>query len=134
MLTGLSHLTLAVADLDRSVAFYTGPLGARLRATWDEGAYLELGDVWLCLSVDPSRAPSRDYTHVAFAIDAASFEAFCARLRAQGVRQWKENRSEGASMYVVDPDGHRLEIHVGDLEIRLAACRRAPYRGMRFFA
>lgn len=37
MLTGLSHLTLAVADLERSVGFYAGLLGLRLEAQWDGG-------------------------------------------------------------------------------------------------
>ncbi|HBP6801995.1 LysR family transcriptional regulator [Pseudomonas aeruginosa] len=45
---------------------------------------------------------------------------------------WKQNRSEGDSFYFLDPDGHRLEAHVGDLRSRLAACRQAPYAGMRF--
>lgn len=51
---------------------------------------------------------------------------------AHGVREWKQNRSEGDSFYFLDPDGHRLEAHVGDLRSRLAACRQAPYAGMRF--
>ncbi|WP_132645912.1 VOC family protein [Pseudomonas aeruginosa] len=60
MLTGLNHLTLAVADLPASIAFYRDLLGFRLEARWD------------------------------------------------------------------------LEAHVGDLRSRLAACRQAPYAGMRF--
>ena len=99
MLTGLNHLTLAVADLPASIAFY---------------------------------GPAADYTHYAFGIAAADFARFAAQLRAHGVREWKQNRSEGDSFYFLDPDGHRLEAHVGDLRSRLAACRQAPYAGMRF--
>ncbi len=53
MLSGLNHLTLAVTDLDRSVAFYRGLLQLRLDATWDSGAYLSLPGLWLCLSFEP---------------------------------------------------------------------------------
>ncbi len=53
MLTGLNHLTLAVADLPASIAFYRDLLGFRLEARWDQGAYLELGSLWLCLSREP---------------------------------------------------------------------------------
>jgi hypothetical protein len=50
-----------------------------------------------------------------------------------GVLEWRENRSEGASFYFLDPDGHKIEAHVGDLVSRLEACRQRPYAGMKFF-
>lgn len=135
MLSGLNHLTLAVLDVERSVVFYRSLLGFRLHATWRAGAYLSLGDLWLCLSLDPQRAATMapDYTHYAFSIAAEEFGAFRARLREHQVVEWRQNRSEGDSLYFLDPDGHRLEAHVGDLESRLAECRLHPYEGMRFF-
>lgn len=69
MLTGLNHLTLAVADLPASIAFYRDLLGFRLEARWDQGAYLELGSLWLCLSREPQYGgPAADYTHYAFGL------------------------------------------------------------------
>ncbi len=136
MLTGLNHLTLAVTDVERSVAFYTDLLGWKPAAVWDGGAYLTLGDLWICLSLDPARAvvpPQADYTHYAFTIAQQDFEAFRARLLGEGVIEWRKNRSEGDSFYFLDPDGHQLEAHAGDLHSRLAACRLQPYAGMRFF-
>jgi len=135
MLTGLNHLTLAVRELDRSVEFYHRVLGFRLDATWDAGAYLSLGGLWLCLSLDPLKAegPQPDYTHYAFSIAQSQFSSFLARLRAAEVVEWKQNRSEGDSLYFLDPDGHKLEAHVGDLASRLAECRSKPYAGMRFY-
>ncbi|PTT29419.1 fosfomycin resistance glutathione transferase [Pseudomonas sp. HMWF021] len=134
MLTGLNHLTLAVGDLPRSLAFYRDVLSLRVEATWDAGAYLSLPGLWLCLSRDPQRnaVPSADYTHYAFSLDQADFPLFVQRLKAANVQQWRDNRSEGASFYFLDPDGHKLEVHVGDLASRLAACRLKPYSGMRF--
>jgi catechol 2,3-dioxygenase-like lactoylglutathione lyase family enzyme len=135
MLTGLNHLTLAVADLDRSFAFYKDLLGFKPAALWNTGAYLSLGDLWLCLSVDARRGAGAapDYTHVAFAIAQGDFDAFRARLREAGVVEWRQNRSEGDSFYFLDPDGHQLEAHVGSLASRLAECRKVPYASMRFF-
>jgi len=135
MLTGLNHLTLAVTDLNRSVAFYQHLLQIRLEATWHNGAYLSLPGLWLCLSLDPLRKsePVADYTHYAFNIDAADFPVFVERLRSAHVQEWRDNCSEGASFYFLDPDGHKLEAHVGDLASRLAACRERPYAGMKFF-
>ncbi|QOY73082.1 fosfomycin resistance glutathione transferase [Pseudomonas sp. OST1909] len=135
MLTGFNHLTLAVTDVPRSVSFYHDLLRVQLDATWDNGAYLSLPGLWLCLSLDPVRSitAAMDYTHYAFTVDAADFTALVERLRAAGVQEWRDNRSEGASFYFLDPDGHKLEVHVGDLASRLQACRAKPYAGMKFY-
>ena len=135
MLTGISHLTLATTDLPRSVDFYTRLLDFQLSATWDTGAYLTVGSLWICLSLEADQASGKPsgYTHYAFSIQAADIAGFRARLLAAGVMEWKANRSEGDSFYFLDPDGHQLEAHVGSLASRLAHCRENPYAGMRFF-
>lgn len=133
MIRGFNHLTLSVADLGRAVGFYRDLLGMRLAADWTNGAYLQAGDLWLCLSALRAGevAPAGGYTHYAFSVAAEDFDALVAKLRRHGVRAWQDNRSEGDSFYFLDPDGHRLELHVGDLAARLAHCRRHPYAGMR---
>jgi catechol 2,3-dioxygenase-like lactoylglutathione lyase family enzyme len=135
VLTGINHLTVGVTDLKRSLDFYTRVLNFRLAATWDAGAYLALGELWLCLSLeqDESNENHAGYTHYAFSIEQADFDGFRLRLQAEGVQEWKRNRSEGDSFYFLDPDGHKLEAHVGSLKSRLARCREHPYTGMRFF-
>ena len=137
MLQSLNHLTLAVSNLQTIVALWRDLLGLSLHAQWDTGAYLTCGDLWLCLSFDETRdyvPPNEsDYTHYAFSVAPADFDSFSHRLEQAGVTVWKSNKSEGASFYFLDPDGHRLEIHVGDLTQRLAACRDNPYAGMVFF-
>jgi hypothetical protein len=48
---------------------------------------------------------------------------------------WQENRSEGASLYFLDPDGHKLEIHAGDWQTRLAAMKQDPWEpDIEYFA
>ncbi|QXH54386.1 fosfomycin resistance glutathione transferase [Pseudomonas maumuensis] len=135
MLNGFNHLTLAVSRLAESIEFYHQVLGFKLDARWARGAYLSLGDLWLCLSVDQVAAGDlqRNYTHYAFSIRQADFAEFAQRLREHGVGLWKQDSSEGDSLYFLDPDGHQLEAHVGDLHSRLAACRVKPYAGMEFF-
>lgn len=135
MLTGLNHLTLAIAELPRSVEFYVELLGFRLAARWDTGAYLTVGDLWLCLSLDEQRLRENhpDYTHYAFTVGQSEFAGITAALRLQNVFEWKANSSEGDSFYFSDPDNHRLELHVGNLASRLDQCRRQPYAGMEFF-
>ncbi|MBZ5488363.1 fosfomycin resistance glutathione transferase [Halomonas aquamarina] len=129
MITGLNHITLAVSDLERSLHFYTQVLGLTGHAKWNNGAYLSAGKLWLCLSCDEPCAKT-DYTHIAFDVAQADFDACCARLEALEVRQWKLNKSEGHSIYILDPDGHKLEIHAGGLQSRLASLVENPYSGL----
>ena len=123
---GLNHITLAVADMVPAVDFYTHGLGFELAKQWEGGAYLTAGELWLCLSLDPAarRTPHLDYSHLAFDVAGEDFAALRDRLLALGARSWKDNRSEGESFYFLDPDGHKLEIHVGTLASRLAAMER----------
>ncbi len=120
---GINHITLAVADLDAAVCFYRDVLGLRLCKRWDGGAYLEAGEFWICLSPDTAtrRMPHPDYTHMAFDVDDDEFDAMATRLSRAGAATWKDNRSEGRSHYFLDPDGHKLELHVGTLQSRLDA-------------
>lgn len=132
MLQGLNHLTIAVRDVQISFQFYRDILGFKPKAIWDQGAYLSLGDLWLCLSLGPV-ITEKDYTHYAFTLAEEEFPEFEQKLRDAGILEWKENKSEGKSIYFLDPDGHQLEAHCGDLNSRLKACRETPYRGIRFF-
>lgn len=119
-LRGLNHITLAVKNLETSVQFYTKALGLTLDANWASGAYLAVGDLWVCLSLDPTAEPSTDYTHIAFDVDQADFNKMRKQIVAYGVEEWKSNRSEGDSFYFLDPEGHKLELHVGTLRSRLS--------------
>lgn len=135
MITGINHVTLAVRDLERSFSFYTAVVGLKPVAKWARGAYLLAGDGWICLSLDAEtrHGPQAEYTHLAFSVDPAAFGDCTKAIRSRDVVLWKENRSEGDSLYFLDPDGHKLEIHAGDLQSRLAALREQPYAGLELY-
>ncbi|HIF6199632.1 TPA: fosfomycin resistance glutathione transferase [Vibrio parahaemolyticus] len=129
MISGLNHITLAVSDLERSLKFYIDTLGFTGHVKWDNGAYISIGDAWFCLSCD-SPCPKTDYTHIVFDISREDFEHFSSRVISFDIEVWKQNISEGQSLYILDPDGHKLEIHVGSLKSRLEALKSKPYSGL----
>lgn len=131
VITGINHITFSVKDLHASLAFYRDLLGMTLQVSWDAGAYLTAGDAWICLSLGHTSSAD-DYTHIAFSSREEGFDQLRGRLRAAGIQEWKVNTSEGDSLYVLDPDGHRLELHCGTLASRLADMRRSPYPGTLF--
>src|SRR5262249_36679938 len=135
MITGINHVTLAVRDVEASFHFYTQVLGYRAVAKWPKGAYLLAGDVWLALVRD---AQVRDhalpeYTHIAWTVAPVDFDGMCQRIQQARAPIWQENRTEGASLYFTDPDGHKLEFHASDLAARLRAARAQPWDGLEFF-
>lgn len=132
MLRGLNHITIAVGDLDTSFDFYTQLLGFKPHARWDAGAYLSVGGLWICLSCDTA-IPSQDYAHIALDCAADKFNLIAVQLREANVIEWKQNTSEGDSLYFLDPDGHKLEIHCGNLQSRLESLKEKPYKGLIWF-
>jgi len=129
MLKGLNHITVAVNNLEESFTFYTTVLGMRAKAKWSMGAYLVLGDLWFCLNTDKSK-PSCDYSHIAFDIKEEDFYEMKKNLEKNKVKFWKENSSEGNSLYILDPNNFKLEIHVGTLQSRLDSLKEKPFKDL----
>jgi catechol 2,3-dioxygenase-like lactoylglutathione lyase family enzyme len=125
---GLNHVTLAVSDLERSVAFYSVLLGFSIRMRSPSSAYLEAGNLWLALVVDAEvrRGPLPEYSHIALSVDQASLPVLANRLTRAGTKQWQKPENSD-SFYFVDPDGHKLELHSGDLRRRLRARAVNPW-------
>lgn len=71
-----------------------------------------------------------DPTYLAFSLDEGTLETFTFAIQAKGITIWKQNTSEDASLYFLDPDKHKLEVHVGNLENRLAAHREQPHKNL----
>jgi len=126
MITGLNHITLAVKDINASFNFYRNVLSLKPLCKWDKGAYFLSGDCWFCLNVDDQRAPNHCYTHYAFSVSAEHFDTVAKRIVHSGAPIFKDNTSPGESLYFLDPDGHKLEIHVGNWQTRIAVKKENP--------
>ena len=131
MLNGLNHITVTVKDLDASLEFYAAILGMKPIVRWQKGAYLTLGALWFCLSSGES-LPAGDYSHIALNVEESDFPDIEEKLLNVGAQVWQENTSEGNSIYFLDPNGHKFEVHSGSLESRLLAIRDSPYEGLEW--
>jgi len=122
----LHHTMLPVADLDRSIEFYTRLLGMKLKerhaseARKVEVALIGYGEEasapFLELIKDTSeRAPAQVIpANIHVGIDTSDLRKLCTVLEKEGVafiRPFKQ-RSDGTgfSAWVRDPDGHELEL------------------------
>jgi catechol 2,3-dioxygenase-like lactoylglutathione lyase family enzyme len=121
MITGISHITLSV-----SVPFLRGHADDEAAGALEQR---RLPPRRRCVAVPHARraSPLPEYSHIAFSVSGSQFDDAAARIRASGAAIWQDNRSEGASLYFVDPDGHKLEIHAGDWRTRLAAMKEHPW-------
>jgi hypothetical protein len=54
------------------------------------------------------------------------FDALCQRITDSGAKVFKDNTSPGKSLYFLDPDDHKCEIHVGDWKARIAGKKANP--------
>ena len=132
MLNGINHITVAVRDLDKSFDFYVSLLGMKPHIKWNRGAYLTVGNLWFCLSCDESE-PAKDYSHISFNVEENHFAEISKEIIKANVTIWKDNKSEGRSIYFLDPDGHKFEIHSGSLNNRLTELKNKPFEGMQWF-
>jgi catechol 2,3-dioxygenase-like lactoylglutathione lyase family enzyme len=118
----LDHLILVVNDPAASVAFYTRVLG--LVHEGQRGPF-EVLRVTPDFVLQLAPWGTKGGEHLAFALDAASFEAVFARLRAEGIRYGDSfhdvgnqkgpgveagARGDEPSLYFNDPNQHLLEI------------------------
>jgi catechol 2,3-dioxygenase-like lactoylglutathione lyase family enzyme len=124
---GFDHVNLRVADLDRALRFYQGALGLRekRRNTRQDGSVsllaLRAGNCIVFLQPSPGYAPpaaprQSGLDHYSLEIECQDPEQLAGWLREQGVEivdgpvRRDGAHGAGTSIYVRDPDGHRLEI------------------------
>lgn len=132
MITGLNHITLAVKDIEESFSFYRTVMGFTPLCKWEGSAYFlvgnpdQLGCLWFCLDRDASHQNTSCNIHYAFSVSTEDFRAMSQRIISSGTLIYKENCSPGDSLYFLDPDGHKLEIHVGNWQTRVQAKKKNP--------
>ncbi|MCG6904316.1 MAG: VOC family protein [Rhodobacter sp.] len=123
---GVDHVVFLVADLDRACAFYRDVLNCRpgfaypdlgMRQVWFGAALIVLWDVTHpgAAAAVPPVAGGRNVDHVCLACGPIDHAALRAHLAALGVAIEREAnhggaRGMGASFYIRDPDGNRIEL------------------------
>ena len=89
----------------------------------------------MCLSLNNylDRSKAAGYTHIAFSVSPKTLQKFRQNIKQLNLKLWQENTSEGDSLYILDPDNHQLELHVGNWQTRLWATKQDPYADMIFY-
>jgi len=118
----IGHVHLKVADLDRSLAFYSGVLGFRVQQRWGRSAaFLGAGDyhhhiglnTWQSLG-GPSPAPgTTGLFHTAILYpDRASLADALRRILAAGIPlEGAADHGVSEALYLRDPDGNGVELY-----------------------
>ncbi|EAE8346428.1 FosX/FosE/FosI family fosfomycin resistance thiol transferase [Listeria monocytogenes] len=128
MVSGLSHITLIVKDLNRTTAFLQNIFNAEeIYSSGDHTFSLSkekfflIAGLWICIMEGESLG-KRTYNHIAFQIQAEEVDDYLERIQSVGA-EIKQDRSrvngEGRSIYFYDFDNHLFELHAGTLEERL---------------
>ena len=126
MISGLSHMTFMVKDLDRAAEFWGKILGAKEVYSREANSsptvkYFLLNDLWIALNKGEP-LPERTYNHIAFAISDSDFDMYIARIQDVGteIDPGRTRRDgEGRSIYFYDFDNHMFELHTGSLVERM---------------
>ncbi|MHB1000832.1 MAG: FosX/FosE/FosI family fosfomycin resistance hydrolase [Armatimonadota bacterium] len=128
MITGISHLTLIVKDLERATIFFKQIFDAEIVYSSEDKTFslakerfLLVGNQWIAIMQGES-LPSRSYNHIAFKISDDDFDIYESKILAAGVDTIPSRPrvpGEGLSLYFYDFDNHLFELHTGTLSDRL---------------
>ncbi|MBC1864658.1 FosX/FosE/FosI family fosfomycin resistance thiol transferase [Listeria welshimeri] len=128
MISGLSHITLIVRDLNKTTTFLQEIFDAEeIYSSGDKTFSLSkekfflIAGLWICI-MEGESLQERTYNHIAFRIHAEEMDEYTERIKSLDV-EIKPERSrvtgEGRSIYFYDYDNHLFELHAGTLEERL---------------
>jgi len=121
LINGISHITFAVADLERTATFFKRIFDAREVYSSPTAKYFLINNLWIALNKGEP-LPERTYNHIAFAIQDSDFDEFIERIKEVGteiVQGRQRHDDEGRSVYFYDYDNHLFELHTGTLSKRL---------------
>ncbi|EEO6605160.1 TPA: fosfomycin resistance hydrolase FosX [Listeria monocytogenes] len=128
MISGLSHITLIVKDLNKTTAFLQNIFNAEeIYSSGDKTFSLSkekfflIAGLWICI-MEGDSLQERTYNHIAFQIQSEEVDEYTELIKALGVEMKPERprvQGEGRSIYFYDFDNHLFELHAGTLEERL---------------
>ena len=116
---GFDHVAIAVRDVAASRDWYVRVLGLKRRFEEDWGdvpSVMCAGGACIALfpvEGEPKPAPGRDsliMRHFAWRVDRANFVRAQQRFRELGIEFESADHGIAHSVYISDPDGHRIEI------------------------
>jgi fosfomycin resistance protein FosX len=133
VISGLSHLTFVVRDLEKMARIVVEVLGGEEVYSSGEKTFsvsrekfFVVGELWVA-TMEGDPLPTRSYNHVAFKVTDTELE----RARAAAEKLGLDIRpprprvdGEGQSLYFHDYDNHLFELHTGTLDQRLASYAR----------
>ena len=135
MINGINHITITTNNISKSFNFYKNILGFKPLCKWNNGAYFLVGNLWFCINYNKNTTTVNNYTHIAFNVIQNDFEIIKNKIITSNASIFKDNISEGDSLYFCDPDGHKLEIHVGTWQTRIYSKKQEPgdWQNIEFF-
>jgi catechol 2,3-dioxygenase len=110
--SGIDHVVLHVADLDRARRFYTELLGFEVAYEFPGHSFLRCGDQMVGLFThDGDLHPNTEMNHLALRLSDGDYQHATAVLKAAGV-EVTGRAGDDHCIYSDDPDGHRLQLLV----------------------
>ena len=116
--TGLDHVVLRVADIDRAIAFYEAVLGLHVERRLETIGLVQLRAGSAMIDLVPKGEDEdmgNNMDHFAVRIAEMDVAALTAHLQRHGIDAGEVRRRYGAegygsSIYITDPDGNTVEL------------------------
>lgn len=120
MITGISHITFIVKDLEQTSHFLREIFEAKEVYSSLAVKYFLINDLWIALNKGEPLS-ERTYNHVAFQIHESDIDKYIERIKNVGA-EIKPDRhrveGEGRSIHFYDFDNHLFELHTNTLDER----------------